>query len=429
MEKIIVNGGHPLRGEVNISGMKNAALPVIFASILVKDVCVIDNIPPVGDINVALEIISELGARVRRIRKTCVEIDTSDMFFDNPSPELVKKIRASVYLLGAELGRFGKGIVSWPGGCDFGTRPIDYHQKGFYALGAECVVENGTITATVEDRLVGNTVCLPRPSVGATVNIILAAVLAEGTTIIDNAAREPHIIDLAEFLNNCGADVRGAGTSVIKIRGVKTLHGAFYKILPDMIEAGSYMAAVAAAGGTVTVRSIVPRHIDTVGMTLRDMGVDIEFGTDCVTVRSNGIIGATNVATMFYPGFPSDMHPQIAALMAMANGVSSITENVFDYRFRYVDQFRKMGAKINVDMKKAVFEGCQLTGAPVEAVDLRAGVALIIAGLAAEGATEISNIELIERGYYNIISKFRSLGADICLRRDDDNYIVMPTVG
>lgn len=426
MNKIVVNGGRTLYGEVFISGMKNAALPVIFASILAKDVCIIDNIPPVGDVSSALDILSELGAKVRRIRKNTVEIDTTYFEPEMPSVELAGKMRASAYLLGAELGRFGKAVVCWPGGCDFGTRPLDYHLKGFKSLGAECNIENGAIFAEAEAPLSGCTINLPRPSVGATVNLMMAAVFAEGTTIIEGAAREPHIIDLAGFLNNCGANIMGAGTSVIKIKGVQKLHGTTYKILPDMIEAGSYMAAVAATGGMVTIRSVVPKHLDSVAASLREMGVGVEYGSDYVTVSSNGILKSTDITTFYYPGFPTDMHPQFAALLAMADGVGSITEGVFDYRFRYVDQFRKMGAQIAVDTHKAIFTGTKLGGAPVEAVDLRAGVALIIAGLAAEGTTEISNIELIERGYYNIISKFRALGADIGMRYEPDAVVTVP---
>lgn len=428
MNKIVVNGGRALYGDVYISGMKNAALPVIFASILARDVCIIDNVPPVGDVSSALEILSELGAKVRRIRKNTVEIDTTYFEPEMPSIELAGKMRASAYLLGAELGRFGRAAVCWPGGCDFGTRPLDYHLKGFKLLGAECNIENGAIFAEADGPLHGCTVSLPKPSVGATVNVIMAAVFAEGTTVIEGAAREPHIIDLAGFLNNCGANIMGAGTSVIKIKGVQRLRGTTYKILPDMIEAGSYMAAVAATGGMVTVRSIVPKHLEAMATSLREMGVGVEYGSDYVTVTSNGILKPTDITTFYYPGFPTDMHPQFAALLAMADGVGSITEGVFDYRFRYVDQFRKMGAQIVVDTHKAVFTGTKLGGAPVEAVDLRAGVALIIAGLAAEGTTEISNIELIERGYYNIISKFKALGADISMRFEPDTVITVPTV-
>lgn len=428
MRKILINGGNFLYGSVEISGMKNAALPVIYATILANDVCILENIPSVSDVTLSLEILADMGARVRRINSTSVEIDTTGLAPVSPDADLVSRIRASTYLLGACLGRFGKASVPYPGGCDIGPRPLNFHMEAFKKLGAAVSNDNGMFVANAPDGLKGSMISLEIPSVGATVNSILAAVFASGTTIIHNAAREPHIIDLAGFLNNCGADIRGAGTNVIKVVGVKSLHGTSYKILPDMIEAGTYMVAAAACGGMVNICSVVPKHLEAISARLIDMGVGVEARGDRITVTSNGFLQATDVKTGFYPGFPTDMHPQFAVLLAMAKGVSTITDSVFDNRFKYADQLEKMNANVKVSGNTAIFVGGNLKAAPVVAPDLRAGAALVIAGLAADGVTEISNVELIERGYVNIINKLRALGADITMRVEPD-AVSIPTVG
>ena len=415
MKKIIVRGGKPLYGNVNISGMKNAALPIIFASILVGDRCVVDNLPPVSDVELSLEILERMGATVERLGNNTVAIDTKN-FQNGTSPkELVSKLRGSTYLLGAELGRFREACVGSSGGCDFGNRPIDQHIKGFQALGAKFHTDDTyNIVKAEHDCLYGAAVYLDIASVGATINVMLAATLANGKTTIDNAAREPHIVDVANFLNMCGARITGAGTSVIKIQGVPELHGCNYTILPDMIEAGTYMAAAAAAGGRVGIRGVIPKHVETVTAKLLEMNADVEMYEDIITVSRYGALGATNVKTYFYPGFPTDMHPQFSALLATANGTSVVTESVWESRFQYVEELCKMGADITVDGNRATIYGVPvLNGAEVTATDLRAGAALIIAGLTAEGETVITGVEKIERGYDDIVGKLRALGADI----------------
>lgn len=415
MKKIIVRGGKPLYGNVNISGMKNAALPIIFASILVGDRCVVDNLPPVSDVELSLEILERMGATVERLGNNTVAIDTKN-FQNGTSPkELVSKLRGSTYLLGAELGRFREACVGSSGGCDFGNRPIDQHIKGFQALGAKFHTDDTyNIVKAEHDCLYGAAVYLDIASVGATINVMLAATLANGKTTIDNAAREPHIVDVANFLNMCGARITGAGTSVIKIQGVPELHGCNYTILPDMIEAGTYMAAAAAAGGRVGIRGVIPKHVETVTAKLLEMNADVEMYEDIITVSRYGALGATNVKTYFYPGFPTDMHPQFSALLATANGTSVVTESVWESRFQYVEELCKMGADITVDGNRATIYGVPvLNGAEVTATDLRAGAALIIAGLTAEGETVIYGVEKIERGYDDIVGKLRALGADI----------------
>lgn len=412
--KIIIQGGKPLKGDISISGMKNAALPILFATILVADVCVLENIPQVSDIATSLEILEQMGARISLRKKNTVRIDTSHIRQGTSPLELVKKLRGSTYLLGAELGRFGKATVGWPGGCDFGSRPLDQHMKGFEALGATTACENGFFHLRAEGDLRGNSVYFDVASVGATVNVILAAVLAQGTTVIDNAAREPHIVDLANFLNSCGANITGAGTPMIKIRGVQELHGCSYTIIPDMIEAGTYMVAAAATGGCVHVRSVIPKHIETITAKLMEMGVEVEEMDDSVLVRSTGELRNVNIKTLYYPGFPTDMHPQFAPLLCLASGVSCIQESIWENRFRYVDELRKMGATIMLDTRTATFVGSgRLVGAPVEACDLRAGAAMVIAGLCAEGVTEISGVKYIKRGYDDIVGKLQALGAEI----------------
>lgn len=415
MTKYIVQGGHPLFGEVEISGAKNAAVAILPAALLVDGVCRIENIPQISDVTLSLKILEHLGAGIRVINRHTVEIDSSHIRSTRTSYELARKMRASYYLIGALLGRFGQAEVAMPGGCNFGVRPIDQHVKGFTALGAKVMVEGGFINASTENgRLKGANIYLDVVSVGATMNIMMAAVRAEGNTIIENAAKEPHIVDLANFLNSMGAEIMGAGTDVIKIRGVERLSGGSYSIIPDQIEAGTYMTAVAAAGGEVLIRNVIPKHLECITAKLLEMGVDVEERDDAVLVRRHGKLTRTNVKTLPYPGFPTDMQPQIAAVLCLAEGTSVLTEGVWDNRYRYVDEFRRMGAQIQVDGKIAVIEGVEkLTGARIQACDLRAGAAMVIAGLAAQGTTEIGCIHHIERGYEDIVRKLSGVGADI----------------
>ena len=422
MTKYVIEGGNPLYGNIEISGAKNAAVAILPAALLVDGPCRIENIPQISDVTLILQILRELGASVRTINRTTVEIDCSSVR-NQPVPyELARKIRASYYLIGALLGRFGKAEVPPPGGCDLGGRPIDQHIKGFVAMGAQVEVQGGMIRARAkEGRLTGGPVYLDMVSVGATMNIMLSAVRAAGNTVIENAAKEPHIVDLANFLNSMGADIMGAGTDVIKIRGVDRLHGGSYSIIPDQIEAGTYMAAVTAAGGEVLIRNVIPKHLDCITAKLAEMGAEIEEHDDAVLVRRTGPIHRTNIKTMPYPGFPTDMQAQIAAALCLAQGTSVITEGVWDNRYRYVDELRRMGAQIQVDGKVAVIEGVDhLTGAPVRACDLRAGAAMIIAGLAARGRTEVDHIYHIERGYEDIVRKLSAVGADIRLVNEPD---------
>ena len=416
MTKYIVQGGKPLFGEVEISGAKNAAVAIIPAALLVDGVCRIENIPQISDVTMSLKILEQLGAGIRSINPHTVEIDCTHIHTTRTSYELSRKIRASYYLIGALLGRFGQAEVAMPGGCNFGgVRPIDQHVKGFTALGAKVVVEGGFIHASANTgRLKGANVYLDVVSVGATMNIMMAAVMAEGNTVIENAAKEPHIVDLANFLNSMGANIRGAGTDTIKIRGVSQLTGGSYAIIPDQIEAGTYMAAVAATGGQVLVKNIIPKHMDCITAKLVEMGVEVQENEDTLLVRRMKRLQKTNIKTLPYPGFPTDMQPQITAALSLAEGTSLVTEGVWSSRYRYVDELKRMGANIQVDDKTAVVEGVDhLTGAPIQAYDLRAGAALVIAALAAQGQSEISNVQYIERGYENIVSKFRALGADI----------------
>ena len=416
MTKYLIHGGRPLHGTIHISGAKNAAVAIIPAALLVDGVCRIENVPQISDVTLILQILRELGADVRLVNRTTVEVDCSHIRNRQVPYELARKIRASYYLVGALLSRFGWAEVPLPGGCDLGGRPVDQHIKGFVSMGAEVDVRNGLIYARVPGgcRLSGGQVYLDIVSVGATMNIMLAATLANGMTIIENAAKEPHIVDLANFLNSMGADIRGAGTDVIKIHGVERLRGGAYSIIPDQIEAGTYMAAVAAAGGEVLIKNVIPKHLDCITAKLVEMGVDVEEQDDAILLRRTGPMGRVNVKTMPYPGFPTDMHPQIAAVLCVARGTSVLTEGVWDNRYRYVDEFRRMGAQIQVDGKVAVIEGVRrLTGAPVHACDLRAGAAMIVAGLAAEGVTSIDGIHHIERGYESIVEKLSAVGADI----------------
>ena len=416
LTKYIVEGGKPLYGEVEISGAKNAAVAIIPAALLVDGVCRIENIPQISDVTMCLRILEDLGASVRTVNRHTVEIDCRHIRSTRTSYDLARRIRASYYLIGALLGRFGQAEVAMPGGCNFGgARPIDQHVKGFTTLGARVSVEGGFIRAVSETgRLKGANVYLDVVSVGATMNIMMAAVMAEGVTVIESAAKEPHIVDLANFLNSMGANVRGAGTDTIKIHGVDRLTGGAYAIIPDQIEAGTYMTAVAAAGGQVLVKNIIPKHMDCITAKLVEMGVEVEENGDTLLVRRTGRLQRTNVKTLPYPGFPTDMQPQITTVLSLAEGTSLVTEGVWGSRYRYVDELRRMGARIQVDDKTAVVEGVDhLTGAPIQAYDLRAGAAMVIAALAAQGRSEITQVQYIERGYEDIIAKLRGLGADI----------------
>lgn len=414
----MIRGGRELFGEVTVSGAKNAAVAIIPAALLVDGVCRIENIPQISDVTLFFSILEELGARVRVLNRHAIEIDCHAIHSTRPSYDLARRIRASYYLLGALLGRFGQATVAMPGGCNFGVRPIDQHIKGFTTMGAEVTVEGGFIhTAAKNGRLVGAPVYLDVVSVGATMNIMMAAVLAQGVTTIENAAKEPHIVDLANFLNSMGADIKGAGTDSIKIRGVERLTGGSYCIIPDQIEAGTYMAAVAATGGQLLLKNVIPKHMECISAKLMEMGVSVTEEDDTLLVRRSGPLVKTNVKTLPYPGFPTDMQPQITAVLALAEGTSLVTEGVYGAnRFKYVDELKRLGAHIQVDGKVAVVEGVkQLVGAPIQACDLRAGAALVIAGLAAHGTTELSHIQYIERGYEDLVGKLWAVGADISI--------------
>ena len=414
MVKYVITGGHRLHGEITISGAKNAAVAIIPATLLTNGICRIEKVPKISDVFLQLEILSELGAKIRIVNDTTIEIDSSNIRNTRTSYELLRKIRASYYLIGALLGRFGHAEVPLPGGCDFGVRPIDQHVKGFEALGAAVDIKNGCIIADAPNRLCGANIYLDVVSVGATINIMLAATLAKGQTVIENVAKEPHIVDLANFLNSMGANIKGAGTDVIKIRGVESLTGGIYSIIPDQIEAGTYMTAVAAAGGEVLIRNVIPKHLECITAKLLEIGVTIREFDDSILVSRNGPISRANVKTMPYPGFPTDMQPQFTTLLSLAEGTSMVNESVWDNRYRYVDELNRMGAKITVDGKVAVIEGVKaLTGAPIKACDLRAGAAMVIAGLIAHGVTYVEDIFHIERGYEGIVEKLNGVGADI----------------
>ncbi len=414
MEKLVIRGGACLKGEVTISGAKNAAVAIIPAALLVNGKCRIENVPEIQDVLIIRDILDKLGAKVS-FEGGVFEVDATDLAYSSAPYELVRKMRASYYLIGAMLGRFNKAEVAMPGGCDLGPRPIDQHQKGFEALGAQTKVVGGVIYAETE-KLVGGNVYLDIVSVGATMNIMLAAVLAEGTTTIENAAREPHIVDLANFLNVMGANIKGAGTDVIKIKGVKSLSGGTYSIIPDQIEAGTFMVAAAATRGDVLIKNVIPKHLESISSKLEEMGVTVEEFDDSVRVScaKETKLNKINVKTQPYPGFPTDMQPQIVTLLLMVNGTSTVVENVWEGRFRYVDELKRMGANVRVDGNIAVIEGVEeLTGAPLHATDLRAGAAMVIAGLMAKGNTELYELRHIDRGYENLEAKFTALGADI----------------
>ncbi len=413
MDKFVINGGNPLKGEVRISGAKNAAVAILPAVLLADSPCIVDNLPDISDVAAILRVMQSLGANVRLINKSSVEIDPRHVNSFVVSKQMAEGMRASSYFLGALLGRMNRARVAPPGGCNFGVRPLDQHIKGFEALGAKITFESGLMDGRAE-TLRGASVYLDVVSVGATINIMLAAAKAKGLTVIENAAREPHIVDLANFLNSMGANIMGAGTSVIKIRGVEHLNGTDYSIIPDQIEAGTYMAAAAATMGDVLITNVTPKHLESIAAKLAEMGAEITEYDEAVRVAMRQRPRKCNVKTMPHPGFPTDMQPQIATVLAIAEGTSIVTEGVWDNRFRYVDQLMLMGADIQVDGKTAVITGVErLNAAPVQAVDLRAGAAMIIAGLAAEGVTEIESIQFIDRGYENIVEKFTALGADI----------------
>ena len=409
----MIEGGHGLCGEINISGAKNAAVAILPASILSNGICRIENIPNITDVASITRILSDMGAKIRVLNKSSLEIDPRPVSTYVVSDELARHIRGSYYFLGSLLGRFRHAVVTMPGGCDFGVRPIDQHLKGFMALGAKYQLENGMVNVSA-DSLKGANIYLDVVSVGATVNIMLAAVKAEGLTVIENAAKEPHIVDLANFLNSMGADIRGAGTDVIKIYGGKELKCTTYTIIPDQIEAGTYMAAAAATGGNVLIKNVIPKHLESISAKLEEMGVMVEEYDDSVRVSRTGELNKCNIKTMPHPGFPTDMQPQMAVLLSIAHGTSIINESVWDNRFRYVEELKRMGANISVDGKLAVVEGVDhLNAAPVKAPDLRAGAALLIAALCAHGTTQIENIRQIERGYEDVEDKLLNIGANI----------------
>lgn len=413
MEQYIIKGGKPLIGEVVISGAKNAALGVLAAAIMTDDTVTIENLPNVRDINVLLQAIEGIGAKVDKVNKHVVKINGSTIGSISIDYEYIRKIRASYYLLGALLGKYKKAEVALPGGCNIGSRPIDQHIKGFEALGAVVTIEHGMIRAEAKE-LKGSHIYLDVVSVGATINIMLAACLAEGQTILENAAKEPHIVDVANFLNSMGANIKGAGTDIIRISGVKTLKASEYSIIPDQIEAGTFMFAAAATKGDVLIKNVIPKHLEAITAKLEEIGATVEEFDDAVRVKVSNRLGHTHVKTLPYPGFPTDMQPQMAAILTLSEGTSIVTESIFENRFKYVDELSRMGATIKVEGNSAIIDGVKgLTGAIVSAPDLRAGAALVIAGLVAEGYTIVDQIYFIERGYEEFDVKMRGLGANM----------------
>ena len=411
MEQYIIKGGNPLVGEVEIGGAKNAALAILSAAVMTDETVTIDNLPNVRDINVLLNAIQEIGARVERIDTHTVRINGSFIRDLNVDNEFIRKIRASYYLIGALLGKYKRAEVALPGGCDIGSRPIDLHMKGFRALGANVDIKYGLVMASA-DKLVGTHIYLDKVSVGATINIMMAASLAEGKTIIENAAKEPHVVDVANFLNSMGAKLRGAGTDVIRIIGVEKLHKTEYSIIPDQIEAGTFMLAAAATKGDVMIKNVIPKHLEAISAKLLEIGCEVEEFDDAVRVVASKLLHHTQVTTLPYPGFPTDMQPQMAVVLGISEGTSTVTESIFENRFKYVDELTRMGASIKVESNIAIISGVeQYTGARVNAPDLRAGAALVIAGLAAEGITVVDDIYYIERGYEEFEKKLSALGA------------------
>ena len=421
MDKFVIMGGKKLEGEVVISGAKNAAVAIIPAALLVEGICTIENIPAIKDVDVICDIMSELGAKIEfKDQRHTLVINCRNLNSFTPSFEGVQKMRASYYLIGALLGRFNQAVVAMPGGCNFGVRPIDLHIKGFKALGASIDDTSGIIKANA-DELIGANIYLDIVSVGATINTILAAVRAKGTTVIENAAKEPHVVDFANFLNAMGAQIKGAGTDTIRITGVDKLSGGTYSIIPDQIEAGTFMIAAAATGGNVLVKNVIPKHMESISAKLEEVGATVDEYDDSIRVSRNDPLTSTNIKTLPYPGFPTDLQPQIVALLSVAKGNSIINESVWDNRFQYVDELRRLGAKVNVDGKVAVVEGVEsLTGAIVKATDLRAGASMVIAALIAKGVTEIYNLKYIDRGYESFEQKLQSLGAQIVRKVTDE---------
>ena len=411
MEQYIIKGGNPLVGEVEIGGAKNAALGILAAAIMADEPVLIENLPDVNDINVMLEAIEGIGAMVQRIDRHTVKINGNTIGDFSIDYDYIKKIRASYYLLGALLGKYKRAEVALPGGCNIGSRPIDQHLKGFRALGADVEIEYGKILAEA-DRLVGKHIYFDVVSVGATINVMMAATMAEGLTIMENVAKEPHVVDVANFLNSMGANIRGAGTDVIKIRGVQKLHGTDYSVIPDQIEAGTFMCAAAATRGDIMVKNVIPKHLEATTAKLEEIGCEVEEFDDAVRVIANKPLHHTQVTTLPYPGFPTDMQPQMAVVLTLAEGTSIVTESIFENRFKYADELSRMGANIKVEGNTAIIDGVEkLTGARVSAPDLRAGAALVIAGLAAEGITIVDDIYYIERGYEDICRDLSQLGA------------------
>ena len=414
-KKIIIKKSYGISGNVKIAGAKNAVLAMLAATILVGKVCILENVPSISDVSLMCSILKKLGVKTTFVGENFIEVDPRNVNSTSAKFDEMRHMRASYYLLGALLGRFGKASVSMPGGCDFGLRPMDQHIKGFEALSAKCETSGG-VTNIDCDRLKGNKIYLDVASVGATINIILASVKANGTTIIENAAKEPHVVDLANFLNSCGADIRGAGTDIIKVNGVSHLEGTTYQVIPDQIEAGTYMVAAMATRGNILISNIIPKHLESISAKLSEIGGKFEFSEDSVKVSCNNKIKNCNVKTMPYPGFPTDMQPQIVALLSKCEGTSMVSEGVWDNRFRYVSELRRMGAQISVDGRLAVIQGVDnLIGTNVKSVDLRAGAAMIIAGLSAEGTTCIENVSYIHRGYENIVGKLSNLGANVVI--------------
>ncbi|NLX63998.1 MAG: UDP-N-acetylglucosamine 1-carboxyvinyltransferase [Clostridiaceae bacterium] len=420
MDKLIIRGQKRLKGEVTISGAKNAALGILPAALLLSDVCTIENVPDILDVAILRRIMESLGARFENIDRNTLRIDTRNVnSYMATSPDM-HKLRGSYYLMGALLGRFKRAVVTFPGGCNLGVRPIDQHIKGFEALGAKVEIEHGYIKLSA-NKLVGASIYLDVVSVGATINIMLAAVKAEGLTTIENAAKEPHIVDIANFLNAMGADIKGAGTDVIRIRGVKSLKGnVVHSIIPDQIEAGTFMIAAAATRGDVLVKNVIPKHMESLTAKLIEMNVKVEEFDDSIRIYGRDKLSKVNIKTLPYPGFPTDLQPPVAILLLQAEGISTITEGIFENRFQYIEELKRMGANIRVEGRMAVIEGrSKLSGAPIKALDLRAGAACVIAALVAEGETELTNVHYLDRGYENFVEKLSKLGADI--KRISDN--------
>ena len=413
MEQYVVKGGVPLRGEVSIGGAKNAALGILAAAIMTDETVTIENVPNVRDTRVLLQAIEGIGAKVKYIYNNTVQINGGSISDLNVEYEYIRKIRASYYLLGALLGKYKESNVTLPGGCNIGSRPIDQHLKGFKALGAKVNIDHGVVSAKAEN-LVGGHIYFDVVTVGATINLMMASCMAEGETILENAAKEPHIVDVANFLNAMGANIKGAGTDVIRIKGVNRLHGCTYSIIPDQIEAGTFMMAAAATRGDIVIKDVIPKHLESITAKLLEMGCKLVEGDDWIRVIAEGEVGSTNVKTLPYPGFPTDMQPQIAVALALAKGSSMVTESIFENRFKYVDELNRMGAKIKVEGNTAYIEGVEkFTSAQLSAPDLRAGAALVIAALAADGISQIDDIEYIQRGYEDFEGKLSALGAII----------------